>query len=326
MRRRDQHGFVLPEVLLVMVIGTLLLGATFLTFQNFIVNSNENNVRTATAEAARNALEIQARQLRNLARRITTGVIDTVGPDELIFQTSDPTRTWVRYCLDTTDPSNGTLWQQNQSLSVSASGAPVTPAMRAGCPSASGWSNTTQVATNVVNRIGGRNRPVFSYQCATGGSACTATTTTFDQIIGITATLYVDTKPVDGPGEERVSTGVYLRNQNQAPVAEMSVAPVSGLARTVFLNGSGSTDFEQRTLRYYWFEGTMPTSVRCDLPPAVNATTAWGGTLIGRDLTVQYTWPGAVPATGSTRRIGLVVCDPGDRASALAFQDVTIPA
>jgi prepilin-type N-terminal cleavage/methylation domain-containing protein len=328
--RREQQGMVLPEVLVVMVIGTLLLGATLLTFERFVTHSNENDVRNDTSEMARRSLDLQAKQLRNLAKRINTGVIDTVQPDQLIFQTSDPTRTWVRYCLDTTIPSNGKVYQQNQSLSVAAAGAPVTAAMRSGCPSTGGgWSETRVVATNVVNRINGLDRPMFTYQCAGGGTTCTSSPTLYDRIIGVNSTLYVDTKPVNGPGAERVSTGVYLRNQNQAPVAEFTSTVVAGTPRTVLLNGSGSSDFEQRTLAYYWFLGTMPStaSIRCDLPGDPNASTLWGGNIIGRELTVQYTWPiGMPPASGTAETVGLVVCDPGDRSSPLVTQTVTVPA
>ena len=69
------------------------------------------------------------------------------------------------------------------------------------------------------------------------------------------AQLVVDTAPGQALGEERVASGVYLRNQNQAPVGSFTVTPISGSPRTVLLNGSGSSDFEQRTLTYYWFLG-----------------------------------------------------------------------
>lgn len=319
--RGDEHGFVLTEVLLVMVIGMLLLGATLLTFQRFVTNANQNDVRNDTIEMARSALDVQAKQLRNLAQRTNDPVIVTpVGADELTFQTSDPTRTWVRYCMDSTDPANGKVFQQNQATAVNATSSPVTAGMRAGCP-ASGWSVTRLVATNVVNRIGGLNRPIFSYQCAGGGTACLAPANA-DQIIGVNSTLYVDTKPVNGPGAERVTSGVYLRNQNQAPVARFTATPVSGASRTVLLNASGSSDYEQRTLSYFWFEGAMPTNIDCKQPGTSTAPPPWGGNFISRSLTVQHAFAG----TATSATVGLVVCDPGHRQSQLVTQTVTIPA
>lgn len=328
-RPRREDGFVLTEVLVVMVIATLLLGATLLTFERFVVHENESDTRNDNVEMARNALEIQARQLRNLAKRVTDGVIAAPADgDSFTFQTSDPTRTWVRYCLDSTDPTNGKVWMQQQSLAPNVLSSPVSAGMETGCPSTSaGWSTSRLVTDHVVNRIGGRNRPMFSYRCASGGSACVNSAATYDQIIGVDATLYVDTKTTDNLPEQLVRSGVYLRNQNQAPTAEFSATTITGTARSMLLNASGSTDYEQRTLTYYWFLNTMPAiaNVRCDLPPADDATTAWGGTLIGRGLTFQYQWPGTVPAAGTAQTIGLVVCDPGDRHSPLATRTVTIP-
>jgi type II secretory pathway pseudopilin PulG len=323
---RRQGGFVLPEVLLVMVLGIILLGGTLLTFERLVFHEGEQDRRNDTAEMARSALDNQARQLRNLAKRITFGVIDTAAPNELIFQTSDPTRTWVRYCLDTTDPTNATLIEQTQNLNVASAGSAVTAAMRAGCPSTNAaWSTRYVVGTNIVNQINGQSRPMLTYRCAGGGTACTNSSATFDRIIGIDATLYVDTTPNRNPPEQRVSTGVYLRNQNQAPVGEFSSTPVAGASRTVLLNASGSTDFEQRTLSYYWFVGTQPgtANIRCDQPGDVADTVVWGVPIAGRGLTLQYTWPGTVPS-GSTQTVGLVACDPGDRFSYVT-NSVTVP-
>ena len=323
MRRvSDERGFVLTELLLVMVIGTLLLGATLVTFERFVRNSNENDVRNDTIEMARNGLDLQAKQLRNLARRTDDDpvIMTPLAADELVFQTSDPTRTWVRYCMDTTDPTNGKVLQQNRAVPLGTTSSPVTAGMRSGCP-ASGWSQTRLVATNVVNRIDGLDRPMFSYQCAGGGSACLDPANA-DQIVGISSTLYVDTKPVNGPGVERVSSGVYLRNQNQAPVARFTATPVSGASRTVLLNASGSSDYEQRTLSYFWFEGAMPTDIDCKEPGTSTTPPPWGGNFISRSLTVQHTFGG----TAGTQTIGLVVCDPGFRPSVLVTQTVAIPA
>lgn len=316
-----ERGFVLTEVLLVMVIGTLLLGATLLTFQRFVTNSNQNDVRNDTIEIARTGLDLQAKQLRNLAQRTTDPVIVTpVGADELIFQTSDPTRTWVRYCMDSSDPTNGRVFQQNKALPVGSTSSPVTADMRSGCPG-SGWTTTRLVAENVVNRIDGLDRPMFAYQCAGGGSACLAPANS-DQIIGIGSTLYIDTKPANGPGAERVTSGVYLRNQNQAPVARFTATSVSGASRTLLLNASGSSDYEQRTLSYFWFEGSMPTAIDCRQPGTSSSPPPWGGNFISRSLTVQHQFGG----TATSATIGLVVCDPGHRPSPLLTQTVTIPA
>ena len=318
---------MLPEVLLVMVLGTLLLGATLITFQRFVTHSNESDNRNDNVELARNSLDVQAKQLRNLAQRTTDPVIAApVSGDAFTFQTSDPTRTWVRYCLDKTNLANERVWVQLRAEAATATSSPVTSAMQTGCPAASGWSSSRVVADHVVNYYGGKTRPMFSFRCAYGGSTCVNDATTYDQLTGVDATLYVDTKVTDALPEQLVTSGVYLRNQNQAPTGQFTATTITGTPRTVLFNASGSNDYEQRTLSYYWFLNTMPTTanIRCGNPPDTTQNT-WGGTFMGSGLTMQYTWPGTTPAAGTSQTVGLIACDPGDRASVLVTRSVAIP-
>ena len=49
-------------------------------------------------------MDLAARQLRNLANQDPSQQTTTIAralPFDLVFQTSDPSRKWVRYCLDT---------------------------------------------------------------------------------------------------------------------------------------------------------------------------------------------------------------------------------
>ncbi len=328
MRLRAEHGFTLVELLVGMTISIVLLSATLLTFNNLYQATHDSDARLDTAEMARNALDVQARQLRNLAKRLNnTPVIDTVGPYDMIFQTSDPSRTWVRYCLDTTNApastERGRLWVQELSL-VAAAALPVTTLMRSGCPAGlpplwlgSGWTSTRLVADHVTNRRAGLDRPVFAYACTTSPT-CAASPATFDQIVNVTAQTIVDTTPGTGPAELRVTSGAYLRNQNQAPVASLVASPASA-SRTVLLNGSGSTDYEGRTLNYYWFKQVMPAPalIDCASPTITGGgalRTLWGAAgFIGQSITLSHTFPLTDGAAGATRNIGLVVCDPGDR-------------
>lgn len=317
----DERGFTLVELLAVMTIAIVLLSATLLTFNNLYQATTDNDRRLDSVEVARTGLDIQARQLRNLAKRLNnTAVVDTLGPYDLIFQTSDPSRTWVRYCLDTTtapaSAKRGRVW--TQALATSSASYPVTAAMRTGCPSSSDWTTTKVVADHVTNRRDNLNRALFSFTCTTG-SSCTSTSATYDQVVGISALLYVDTTPATGAAELKVSSGVYLRNQNQAPVASFVATPKAGEPRTVVLNGSGSSDFEGRTLSYYWFKQALPatSSIDCANPTIAGSgpvRTLWGANgYIGGSITLSHTFPAGDGAAGSTRNIGLVVCDPGDR-------------
>ena len=327
----------LVELLVGMIISLLVVGGALTTFDGFNRNQRQNDDRNETTELARNALDIQARQLRNLAKRVSSPVIDTLSAYDLIFQTSDPSRTWVRYCLNTaTAPATterARLWTSELAVASSSTASPVTSAMRATCPG-SGWSSTQVVADYVTNRRGALDRPMFQYAC-TVGTACLSSPASYDQVISITAQLLVDTTPGYNAPELRVISSVYLRNQNQAPVASF-VWTRSSTSRTIVLNAAGSTDYEGRTLDFYWFKTTMPAASAIDCAhPTVTGTgsprTLWGAAgFIGDGVTLTHTFPSTDGIAGTTRNIGLVVCDPGDRNDTLgippkAFVPVAIP-
>lgn len=322
MKRRlaDESGMSLAEILIGMTIMLALLGAILTTFNSFYQADSDNNKRNDTTELARDALDTQVRQLRNLAKRVQSPVIDTLASYDLIFQTSDPSRTWVRYCLNTSAPASterAQLWTAELAVSASITTSPVTSSMRGTCPG-TGWSKSQVVADYVTNRRGGRDRPMFAYTCITGTSGCIASSATYDQVVNIGALLLLDTTPGVGPSELRVASGVYLRNQNQAPVAAF-VSSRGSASRALVLNASGSTDYEGRTLDYYWFKDTMPEQANIDCAhPTVTGSVAprtlWGSNgYLGEGITLSHTFPSGDGAAGSTRNIGLVVCDPGDR-------------
>jgi type II secretory pathway pseudopilin PulG len=322
--RAGEQGVTLVELVVAMAISFVLLGATLTTFNQFNQNIHDNDTRNDSAELARRSLDVQARQLRNLAKRVSSPVIDTIGPYDLIFQTADPSRTWVRYCLDTsTAPAStarGRLWTGELAVPSAAAGTPVTAQMRAACPG-SGWTTTRVVADYVSNRRNGLDRPLFSYTC-TSGTTCTSSAATYDQVVNISAQTLIDTTPGVAPAELRVASGVYLRNQNQPPVAGFVASPSA--TRTVELNAANSSDFEGRTLDYYWFKDTMPAAARIDCSqPTITGNlapkTLWGSAgFIGVGVVLAYTFPLADGLL--TRNIGLVVCDPGDR-----YDSVGIP-
>ncbi len=324
MNLRDESGMTLVELLLVMIMSLFILGATLTTFNQTYQAQHDNDDRNVTAERAREALDVQSRQLRNLAKRLNNSdVIDTASGNNLIFQTSDPSRTWVRYCLNTSAPASpdrAQLWMAELTVPVGAPTAPVTGPMRnpSDCPG-SGWTKTNIVADYVTNSRAGLNRPLFTYRCTSGTATCTSSPSTYDQIINISAQTFVDNTPGKAAPELRLATGVYLRNQNQVPEARFVSTP-SVKPRTVVLNASGSTDFEGRTLTYYWFKHTLPAvaNIRCDTPVVTGSgsnRTMWGANYIGTGITLTHTFDAvpADPASGSTRNIGLVACDPGDR-------------
>ncbi len=125
MRRSDERGFTLIEVLVVCVLFLVVLGATLTVATYFVRDTRQAEIRNDQVEEARITLDRAARQLRNLAQRVDQPTIALAGDSDFIFQTSDPTRTWVRYCLQTTgtaSPTDGRLWEM-VTTSSSVSGA-----------------------------------------------------------------------------------------------------------------------------------------------------------------------------------------------------------
>lgn len=312
MRLSGERGFTLVELLIGMTLSLIVLGSTLTTFNNLFQAEHDNDARNDSAELARNALDVQVRQLRNISKRVSSPVIDTVSAYDLIFQTADPNRTWVRYCLDTAASSastdRGRLWTGELVVASASDATSVTPGMRGPCPGA-GWTTTRVVADYVTNRRGGLDRPLFTYTC-TAGTSCAADPASYDQIVNVAAQTHVDTTPATGPAELTVRSSAFLRNQNQAPVASFVWTP-SATSRSVVLNAAGSSDFEGRTMSYYWFKGAMPApdAIACAKPSDLRAAQGYLTEGVARSIT----FPATDGVAGSPVLIGLVVCDPGDR-------------
>jgi prepilin-type N-terminal cleavage/methylation domain-containing protein len=313
--RSDQRGFTLIEVLIVCVLFLIVTGATLTAFTSFTTSHRRTEIQHDQAEEARLGLDVAARQLRNLANPTTaaTTTIDTANGYDFIFQTSDPNKTWVRYCLDTTPPGGtdkARLWEAE---SVGAlNGGMTAPG---NCPG-TGWAKTRVISANVSNRVGGIDRDIFTYECTAGSPAtCPTTSAQFPRITNVGLELYVDTKRTDTIKEMRVSTSVFLRNQNEPPTATATWTRTA--SKTVILNASGSVDPEGRTLRYYWFKGTAPTLA--DFPDCnSNPTNSLGE---GITLTQQFTQAALTPIT-----YWLVVRDPGCLTATSNPIPVVVPA
>ena len=307
----SQRGFTLVETLLVSVVFLVVLSATLTTVTSFDRLNRDTQRGEDQAERTRRAVERGARQLRNLASRPATGAttVNRAEAHDFIFQTSDPARTWVRMC--TQAQADGTLWLW--SLANAATVAPTTTA----CPGTpADWPRRDRVASHVTNRSGGRDEPLFTYgrTCLSGAAATCPTDLT--SITSVSMEVLLDENPVRRPAEVRVSTGVFLRNQNEKPTASFVARP-SSLARTLLLNASDSVDPEGRTLRYYWFRSDNYVPFAC-------GTTPQDGTVLGMGVTLNYRFPDADGPAGTVKGITLVVCDPGDLQSTHSA-DVTIP-
>lgn len=291
-RLRDERGDVtITQALIAASLLVVVLGGTLGLFEQFTRTSADLVLRHDAQDRAREASDRIARDLRNLASPEPDQplAIDQAGPYDLVFKTVDPSATnlglnatgtkRVRFCLDTSNPKNAILRMQQQTWTTAT--PPAMPSTAA-CPAA-GWGSSAVVADRISNRYLGQSRPIFTYDSA----SLTAITT-------IHTDLWVDADVTREPPETKLSSGVFLRNQNRAPVASFTAVPS---AQGIVLNGSASYDPEGEELEYVWYDGA---------------------TKVGTGITFTY----VVPA-GSVRTLQLKVFDPAALEGASATQVVT---
>ena len=242
---RREDGMTLVEVLLVSVLLLIILGATLTTFNTFERKARDNQNLNEAQDQTRRALDLMARDLRNLASPtpLLPLAVDLKDPQDLVFQSEGKVKpagslnaqntTRVRYCLNTTSKI---LFRQIQTWTSAA--APAVPA--SACGAGGGWNSTLAVATDVVNG----SRPVFTYNAVDN-----------DKVTEVSAQIFVDTTPNRLPAEVDLQTSVFLRNQNRAPTAVFSAVSMPGGA--VFLNASESTDPEEKALTFEWYDASL---------------------------------------------------------------------
>jgi hypothetical protein len=284
----DRGEVGLTALLAGMTIMLAVGGAVLTTFDLF-VRGDRQVVRAADdQQAARAAIELLSRELRSLASPTTEQpqAVDRVGPYDLVFQTVHPglpagSNTTgakrVRYCLPA---AGGLLHVQTQTWTTSV--PPAVPADTS-CPG-SGWTGgSTVAAQHLTNRTASPATPAF-----------VTNSMTLTDVSAVHVDLVVDRDPADDVDAARISSGVFLRNQNRRPVAAFSATRTP---QGIVLNGSASSDPEGQPLTYEWFSGT---------------------TAVGTGLTLT------MPATsGTTYQLSLRVSDPAGLETTAATQALT---
>jgi type II secretory pathway component PulJ len=322
--RREERGFSLIELLVASTLMIVVLSATLTTLDSAGTNRVHHDQQNESQDLARTTLDLMSGQIRNLASPTASALatIDVASDYELIFQTTDPNKRWVRYCLATSGTyngvtssgDNGTLWYQtpnNAFLTQSPAKAPSqqSPAMTgagSGCPVAPtasvtpGWAAATVVARHVTNEIALQDRPVFTYN---------APNTDTTKITNVFVQLFVDYDPTRKPGEVKISTGDYLRNQNEAPTAVLTFTGAQN-QRSWQFNATGSTDPEGRTLTYLYYKTTDAAPNVATMPDCATAATMSGGgwKCIGEGPVLNYTFPSD---DAGVQKVYLKVTDPG---------------
>lgn len=303
MRRlaRDERGISLPELLLSMVLMLIVLGATLATFTNFESDSARAAARNESQDAVRRNVGQIVRELRNLASPNATvpQAVERAQPTDLVFQTVDPAGPAsidnpanvrrMRYCLDGDAPAR--MWMQWQTWDTAA--PPAVPVDTA-CPGA-GWEAQQVVAQGVTNQAV-PDRPVFTY------NATTAT-----EISAVNVALFVDMDPLRPPGETRLRSGTFLRNQNRAPTAAFTATPAAG--GKVTLNGSPSSDPEGQPLTYVWMSSQggvakqLGEGITCECPTDADAFPGQRLDAGSYTLWLEVTDPGGLSTKSATQTV-----------------------
>jgi type II secretory pathway pseudopilin PulG len=289
-RLKDERGFMLVELLVVIVVSGVVLGATLTTFSQFEQTTGVNQRQNEAQDQVRVGLAGVARELRNLASPTDErpNAIVRGGAADLVFQSVSSTVTRrVRYCLDTTTRK---LWRQVQL-------EPFSDPSTTACPDAAWGSQRTAIA-NVVNG----SRPMFAYNV--------------EDPMGITeisTTVWVDVNPGEKPLETSLQTSIFLRNQNRRPTA-VSTATLSG--SSIILNGSESSDPEGRSLRFFWYDRDATGSEPCgELPDEVPQDGC-----IATSIVATYT-----PPEPGLRTLYLVVADPAGLTDQADDESICVP-
>jgi type II secretory pathway pseudopilin PulG len=343
-RRRlaAETGFTLIEVLVAASLMIIVLTAALNALDRTSKIQRRTEKSNDTQEVVRVALDRIAGQLRNLASPTTSTVktIDRADSYDVIFQTTDPNKQWVRYCLSdgTNAPSsfsgyvastsaNERIWYQTPNSTFLALNPQRSPTQVSGmtgrCPAApaasgtAGWATAQIVASRITNKNNGADRPLFTSNI---------TGTDLSTITNLRADIYgLFGSGANDPRETRISTGLYLRNQNQAPTAVIQYQRGSGgNIRSYQLNGTASSDPEQRTMAsFVWYKGSpasSATATPAKLPscatsaPADQTKTTNGETwtCIGSGALLNTTFPAS---DGSSIAVALVVTDPDGLSS-----------
>jgi hypothetical protein len=290
-RRRAQEGLTLIELLLTATLSLVVLFGALSGFEAFGRAHDRLDRQAASQEEARTALARIAREVRNVAGAgEQPTLVERAGPADLVVQSVDPVGPnaganaenvrRVRYCLGAPGPAGAVLWTQVQAWTTAS--PPAAPSDTA-CPGA-GWPSSHQLSRGIVNTAGGASRRVFSYDAPALGD-----------ISRVTISLYVDTA-ADRVPERHLSSEVFLRNQNRAPVAAFTVTPIGN--RHVLLNGAASQDPDGQYLTYAWTADGAPIGY---------------GTVLDHEA----------PASGAVV-LGLTVTDTGGLSDAADAQTVVV--
>ena len=247
-RIEDERGLTVPELLVAIMLMLIISAAALSTLAQVTHLGKSSDRRLDQQDRVRQAVRTMVRDLRNVAASPDRPVVvEHADPYDIVFKTvadrsaasaNSMRLERVRYCLDSSDRDAATLRRQTQSWTAAT--PPPVPSTAA-CP-APDWSSTRVVSEDIANRVGTQERPIFTYRQTEAG-----------EIQSVVVNLYLDIDPTREPNESQADTGVFLRNQNRAPIARFTATP-AGVGH-ILLNASESVDPESQALEVRWYDG-----------------------------------------------------------------------
>jgi prepilin-type N-terminal cleavage/methylation domain-containing protein len=243
-RLRDERGFTLPELLVAIVLGIIVLGAGVDALVSFLGQSAAADKRTDAQDTARLALDQLAIQFRSgMASGPTTQPVEQISdfsvvflaPGQSVSLTSNPAGLQhVRYCLSNNNSANQSLWLQTAPYNNSSNrNWPATMT----CPSAA-WPTQLQVAEHLVNAVP-PGTPLFSDKVDAAGN-----------ITDLLVDAAVDIDPLAAPPATHLKTAVTIRNVNRPPNAILNCQPASN--GHAICDASASSDPDGQVLSFAW--------------------------------------------------------------------------
>jgi prepilin-type N-terminal cleavage/methylation domain-containing protein len=296
-RLRAERGYTLIEMLVAMAMSLIVFGTTLSILVIYNDGATASTVRTQAQDRARLTMDLITRQLRNIASPISSPkLIERASPYDLVFQTvNTPSGSnlvgaeRVRYCIPN-DSSSGSSTKEvliTQTQTWSTSTPPSIP-WGTSCPDTT--STSAVVVPSVTNRYKGRSdRSAFTYNNGTAPSDLTKITT-------VQIDLFVNPTPTVTAAEAELRSAVFLRNQLQAPVANITSTPTGNGG--VILNAGSSYSPDGTDLSYAWScTGTCPSSTT--LTTTANGLVYWQPGAGTYSVTLTVTDPTGLTGTAT---------------------------
>lgn len=311
-----EDGFSLIEILVAMSLGLVVLTATMSILIIYIHGSTASTERTSAQDYARSTIDLIAQQLRNIASPLTSPkLIERANSYDLVFQTigtpSSSNTTGaerVRYCVPN-DTGSGKasleeMYSQTQTWTTST--APSIPWGSSSCPDTSpsdsnsatdGSAKYRVVVPYLMNRYQQAANPVWYYNNST------STPSDLSDITSVQMDLMINPTPTVHSAQAEIRSGIYLRNQIQAPVSNFTWTATGNGG--VLLDAGSSYSPDGEPLSYAW----KCTSSLC---PS-------SSTLTGASDALLFWTPGV-----GTYTVQLTVTDITGLASPVTSETVTV--